>query len=384
MPSLPMRIPPDLHALHRDVPATVFDATFRAACQRIDVYIGSLAAELAFRLGIANGAVASAPELVAERGWSREGELAVAWLLETLELYGFARRVGAGWEVELPGNLRPSSALRQEAVAALPAAEPAYRVFELSAQLLPALLAGEARGEDALFGPAAMGVWFDYFSNANPHYAPNNVLTAVAVARCAPPGAVILEVGGGAGSAALATLAQLVENGLVPARYTFTELHPAFLRRGSRAVQAVLPPGCAFEAKRVDISGDLVAQGLAPASYDVIVGVNTLHLAGDLVGCLAQLRTLLRPTGCLVVGELIRPPAERAVHLELPFTLLEAYRAGAKDPARPRPGFQSAATWRRVLRDAGFARTTVLPAEIERCAGIYPGFYAGVMTAYSE
>ena len=30
---------------------------------------------------------------------------------------------------------------------------------------------------------------------------------------------------------------------------------------------------------------------------------------------------------------------------------------------------------------AGFSRVTVLPAQIERCAEIYPGFYAGAITA---
>jgi len=381
---LPMHIPPDLHLLYSDVPADVFDRTFRAASQRMDRYIGSLTVELAAALGITSGEVANASELVASRGWSRDGELAVSWLLETLELYAFARRHDPGWFVELSTSLPPSAALRQEAVAALPSSEPAYRVFELSAQLLPAVLAGQARGEDALFGPAAMGVWFDYFSNDNPHYAPNNVLAAIAVARCAKPGVALLEVGGGAGSAALATLAALAEQHCAPARYTFTELHPAFLRRGSRALQGALPPGCAFEPRRVDINAGLLGQGLAPESYDVIFGVNTLHLALDLVGCLGELRALLRPGGCLVIGELVRPPAERAVHLELPFTLLEAYRAGAKDQSRPRAGFQTAATWTRVLADAGFARSTLLPAQIERCAGLYPGFYAGVITGHTD
>jgi len=41
----------------------------------------------------------------------------------------------------------------------------------------------------------------------------------------------------------------------------------------------------------------------------------------------------------------------------------------------------SARGWVRALEAAGFSRITVLPAQIERCAEIYPGFYAGAITA---
>ena len=48
---------------------------------------------------------------------------------------------------------------------------------------------------------------------------------------------------------------------------------------------------------------------------------------------------------------------------------------------RPRPGFMSARGWVRALEAAGFSEITVLPAQIERCAEIYPGFYSGAITA---
>jgi hypothetical protein len=48
---------------------------------------------------------------------------------------------------------------------------------------------------------------------------------------------------------------------------------------------------------------------------------------------------------------------------------------------RPRPGFMSARGWVRALEAAGFSEITVLPAQIERCAEIYPGSYSGAITA---
>ena len=42
----------------------------------------------------------------------------------------------------------------------------------------------------------------------------------------------------------------------------------------------------------------------------------------------------------------------------------------------------SARGWVHALDAAGFSQITVLPAQIERCAEIYPGFYGGALTAH--
>ena len=41
----------------------------------------------------------------------------------------------------------------------------------------------------------------------------------------------------------------------------------------------------------------------------------------------------------------------------------------------------SARGWVHALDAAGFSGITVLPAQIERCAEICPGFYSGAITA---
>jgi SAM-dependent methyltransferase len=382
MQRLPMTIPPGLEALHPDVPTGVFDETFRRACERLDAYIGALALELAGTLDLPVGTALGLDELFASRGWSERGRLAVGWLVETLELYGFAERAGDGWRLTGGASGAPSQVLREEAELLIPAARPAYEVLALCAAALPAVLRGELRGEDAIFGPTTLSLWFEYFSNANPHYSPSNTITALAVARAASAGCSILEFGGGGGSAGEAVLRALGDAGKPPSRYLFTELQPAFLRRGTRAVQKALPGGCELASMRFDINLDPLSQGLEPGQFDLAFGVNTLHLAHDLLATLANLRGLLRPGGALIVGELLRPGPDAAVHLELPFTLLEAYRQAPTVPGiRPRPGFMSARGWVRALEAAGFSEITLLPAQIERCAEIYPGFYSGALTA---
>ena len=112
------------------------------------------------------------------------------------------------------------------------------------------------------------------------------------------------------------------------------------------------------------------------------MAVNTLHLAGDLPAVLRHLRSLLRPGGVLVLGELLRPTRLSGVHIELPFTLLEASRNAPTDDAmRPRPGFIAVGGWQRALRAAGFVRVNVLPTAFSRCVELYTGFYCGAVTA---
>lgn len=379
---LPEVIPPELDGMTPDIPAGIFDATFRHTCERLDRFVDALAAELAASLGLGPGLVPAVADLMAARGWSGHGALAVEWLLETLALFGRARRRDAGWQVDDLTVAVASSALREAAVSARPATEPSYRVLELSAGALPAVLAGEVRGEDALFGPATLGLWFEYFSNDNPLYAPTNSLAAVALERRLAPGASILELGGGGGSAAQAALERLVRAGKPPARYVFTELQPAFLRRGARAIRAALPAGCELDARRFDINADPGEQDLGDERFDAVFAVNTLHLARDLTRTLRSLAALLAPGGALVIGELMRPTPLGAVHLELPFTLFDAFHQVILNPdVRPRPGFLAASGWRHALAAAGLGRVSLLPANLARCAALYPGFYCGVLTA---
>lgn len=362
-----------------DLPEDIFDPAFAGACERLDHYVGALAREVARELSLPPGELVDIDALMKARGWTLSSRPTLHWLMGTLELYGFAQRRGHAWLVgELDGH-GPSSALKVAAVEADPSVAPAYEVLALAARAIPDVLTGRIRGEEALFGPQTMGLWFSYFSNHNPLYAPSNRIAAAAAARAAGPAPRVLEVGGGGGSAAEEIGRRLLAVGKTPWLYHFTELQPAFLRRGARLAQAVLPPTTAFKAFRYDINEPPWTQEVEARQYDLVVAVNTVHLARDLPATLAMLRSLLAEGGALVLGELIRPAGEGTVHLELPFSLLSSYRetAGEGRPA----GFLTAAMWRRALHDAGFQQVELLPAQLSRCVEVYPGFYCAALTA---
>lgn len=379
---LPARIHADLNNLTREIPQEVFSDAFREACYGLDAFVEGLLFEMVEALALPRGEPITPEGLVRSRGWSERGTLALAWLLENLELFGRAERLAHGFVVGDGPRPRDPREVREEAVRAYPATEPSFEVMARSAAALPAVLRGEMRGEDALFGPATLNLWFDYFSNANPLYRPNNAITAVAVARHARDGARLLEVGGGGGSCAEAILRSLSATGVTPAHYCFTELQPAFLRRGTRAVRAAAPPACDVASRVLDINRMPSLAELGGERFDIIVGVNTLHLASDVVAVLAAMRELLTAEGVVVIGELMRPEGTGAVHLELPFVLLDSYRdVRLAEGIRPRPGFLTVDGWRKAVLQAGFAGTEVIPEAIERCVRGYPGFYAGAAVA---
>lgn len=379
---LPMEIPTRVLSLTPDVPKGVFNATFREACAHLDLFVDGLLVELAVELELADGQAHTAESLLSTRGWNPAGRLSLHWLLENLELFGHAEHTGPGYVVRPRAPELPAATHRQRAEAGLPTAAPGFEVLARSAQALTPVLRGEMRGEDALFGPATLSLWFDYFSNANPLYYPNNAIAAAGVARNVGAAPRLLELGGGGGSAAEAVLAALAAAGNAPSAYCFSELQAAFLRKGTRAVRAAAPEGCVVTSKVLDINQLPSLQTLEAEPFDAVVSVNTLHLASDLLGSLASIRALLRPGGVLVLGELVRPAGDGAVHLELPFTLLGAYRdVPLIEGVRPRPGFLTLDGWREALRRAGYTRIEVIPATLDQCPEVYAGFYAGALVA---
>ena len=145
---------------------------------------------------------------------------------------------------------------------------PAFAVVRAMVEHVPGFLRGEKTGEEILFAPAKLPLWFDYFSNDNLLYQINNRLGAEAVARVLPSTrrAVVLEIGGGSGSAALAVAERLAHDGALPRieRYVFTEIVPTFLRRAERNHPRALSDLPA-EFLRLDMDRDFGQPGRAGA-----------------------------------------------------------------------------------------------------------------------
>ena len=316
----------------------------------------------------------TAEEIVARAGLDPvRAPVAVDVLLRLLAERDAVERVADG----PPGRYRARGALpildpaavREQEVRADPAWLPSYALVETVAQEYPAFLRGAVSGEDVLFSPRRLRLWVDYFSNGNRLYAINNQVGAVAVSEWLPrDGGTVLELGGGLGSGALALMQELDSQGRLGAigEYRFTELVPAFLRRGQQALEARPRTPFPIGFGPLDMNRPFAEQGVAPGSVAVVYAVNTVHVAHDLAFTLGEVHRALEPGGRLVVSECLRPFPRQPIHAEFVFSLTETFRSPRLHPVyRPNGGFLTAEQWRDAFGAAGFTDICFLPDAME-------------------
>jgi len=328
-------------------------------------------------------------EIVARAGLAAGQALVpVDWMLRLLTALGLLEEQPAGGAFRYrslgPLPTPDPAPLREEQLRQEPSWMPAYVLAETVARDYPAFLRGEVSGEEVLFSPRRLRLWIDYFSNDNGLYVVNNRLGAVAVEQWLPgPGAVVLELGGGLGSGALALLERLQAADRLGAigEYRFTEPVPAFLRRGELALRAQHPGLTRMTFASLDMDRPFGEQGVAPASVSVVYAVNTLHVAHDLDFTLGEVLGALRPGGRLIVSECVRSQARQPIESEFIFNLAETFRAPKLHPLyRPSGGFLTPGQWKLAMEAAGFADIRFLP-DIVRVHARAPRFIAAAIVA---
>lgn len=377
------RLPPSLVPL--------FDARFTRSNALYDEYVYRLGERVFCDAGLdkAVGRWGTAEEVVDRAGLDpRRAAVPVSWMLRHLSRGGTLARE------ETPGGLRfraeqgigplDPAPIEAEQRQHDPACLPSYVLARTAAQEYASFLRGGPAGEQILFAPTRLPLWIGYFSNDNVLYAVNNRVGAVAVETWLPRRVgTILELGGGLASGATALLERLSSAGRLDdvGTYRFTELVPAFLRRGQRVLGERFPSGPPLQCAPLDMNRPFEEQGVSPESVSIVYAVNTLHVAHDLAFTLDQVRRVLEPGGQLVVSECVRPWAEHTLYPEFVFNLLETFRSPRLHSAyRPNGGFLTPEQWTGSLEAAGFRDVRVLP-DIVRLREEFPGFYVAAIGA---
>jgi SAM-dependent methyltransferase len=369
-----------------EIPDELFDDLLYLCCELVDRYSLDHAYDLALALGVeralAGGASADA---VAQRLGTAPGfRSALGWLLDRLATdgaleiepgppprYRLARGLATGEVAEL----------RTIGLALDPEIHRTLDLLDAAAAAWPAVASGRSTGEQELFAMGHIGLWIAYFHNANASYGISNRIAAIAaVNRLRPGGGLrLLEVGAGAGSAAEALLEELERRGRLAdlERYDVTEPSPFFRRRAERELKARFR-GAPLRFAAADVDLPLETQGLE-GPYDLVLGVNVLHVARDLGAALRRIRAALAPDGWLVAGECLRLFPGQAVPAELVFQLFKSFIEVETDPElRPDNGFLEPRHWRLALGRAGFVDVGVVP-DLERIRLVYPRFFSGAM-----
>jgi SAM-dependent methyltransferase len=376
------RLPPPLVPL--------FDPGFTRSHTLFDEYVFRLAVQVVAEAGLvpALRAWCSVDDAVAGAKLDpRVSGVPVAWLLRHLAARGVLEREGDGGlpRFRLAGDLPlpDPAAVLEEQRRHDPACLPSYTLAHTAARDYPAFLRGERAGDDVLLAPARLPLWVGYFSNDNRLYAINNRVGAAALEAWIPPGATVLELGGGLASGALAVLERLAAADRLGdlAAYRFTELVPAFMRRAERYVRDRFPGLAGVSFATLDMNRPFADQGVAPGSATVVYAVNTLHVAHDLDVTLSEVRRALAPGGQLVVSECVRPWPEQTIYPEFVFNLMSTFRSPRLSAAhRPNGGFLTPDQWRAAFEAAGFSDVRVMP-DIARVREVFPTFFVAAIGA---
>ncbi len=376
-----------VEALLGEVPSSLLDDRAWFAAELGERYALELALEAVAALDLAaeleRGGTAA--EILTRRGFVIGFQPALNALLARLAGEGELDADGEPprYRASRPLAVSARHDLRRQAIERDPALEPTLALLDAAVEIYPEVASGRTTGERALLQPARVALWLAYFDNSNPVYALSNRIAAVAAANRLPAAGPyrILEIGAGAGSAAEALFEELERRGRLAALelYTLTEPAPFFRRRAERTLRARFP-AARFDARALDIDLPFAEQGLG-GEYDLVYGVNVVHVARRLVESLARLRAALRPGGVLVAGECLRLFPGQPIPADLVFQLLHGFTSVETDPTvRPHHGFLEPAVWRRALAASGFEAVEVVP-DLERIRAFYPRFFAGALCA---
>ncbi|OBT66706.1 Type I Iterative Polyketide synthase (PKS) [Pseudogymnoascus sp. 23342-1-I1] len=166
------------------------------------------------------------------------------------------------------------------------------------------------------------------------------------------PNMKILEIGGGTGGATLPILEALGgQAGSAPrfANYTFTDISVGFFEKAKEKLKSWTP---FMSFAKLNIEEDPSQQGFEEGIYDVIVASNVLHATRTINETLTNLKKLLKPTGKLVLSEIINPLGK------LRYTMivgsLEGWWLGEDDGRHHGPTMTNE-EWNTALLKAGFS-----------------------------
>lgn len=164
------------------------------------------------------------------------------------------------------------------------------------------------------------------------------------------PGANVLEIGAGTGSATTTLLegfaARGSGTGSILGQYTFTDISAGFFEAAKEKFSTW---ASMMEYKKLDIEIDPVDQGFPTKSYDLIVAASCLHATKNLHQTMKHVQKLLKPGGKLLLVEVTN---DRLAG-QLIFGTLPGWWLG-EEPERQMSPNAPLEMWDRILRETGF------------------------------
>ncbi|KAJ5628114.1 hypothetical protein N7490_010342 [Penicillium lividum] len=171
----------------------------------------------------------------------------------------------------------------------------------------------------------------------------------------------ILEIGAGTGGATLPILESLGgrEPGSTPrfGHYTYTDISPGFFEKAKSKFD---PWSHLMTYQTLDVSTDPMAQGCKPETYDLVVACNVLHATPSMNETMANIRSIMKPGGKII---LIEETKSSAMHF--PFALLTGWWLASEEIRQDGP-LLSEEGWSNVMKENDFTG-------VELSVEAYPG-----------
>jgi SAM-dependent methyltransferase len=342
----------------------LFTADYYHGYRALESYVLNVLLRIFHRLKISSYLVRefrTVDEVLSHFGFHSQSRALLDWALNYLHLMGHAERNGTGFRLTNVESGDSAEAKAEEALRHIPSAGVFLDLVSGVEEELDSFMRGDKTGKDILFSSGAMmKLWNDYFNNHFYGCAVINRTAAYGVSKwfSLTDGQRILEIGSGTSGGTVALFRMLRDNNLLKdiEGIVLSDAYPPMLDLGRNNIKTQISDPPSYEQRVLDVCRSPAAQGFEEESFDIIYGVNVLHVAEDLLTSMEHLRRLLRKGGLLIVGETIRPEKNRPMHHEIVSNLLDNYfDVKCEGETRPAHGFLTMDEWMMNFKRAGFS-----------------------------
>ena len=173
------------------------------------------------------------------------------------------------------------------------------RTISRVAQNLPDIMNGHVNALELLFQDNLMNKYYSETSDFNSSFM--RLLKYIELCAHKNPTLKVLEIGAGTGGATTGILRALSNTGLhLFSSYDFTDVSPSFFEAARERFSE-------YDEKLnytvFDIEADPSEQGIHTGTYDIVIASHILHATKSVHAQLRNIRTLLKPSGKLLINE---------------------------------------------------------------------------------
>jgi len=296
-------------------------------------------------------------DLAARLGVAAEHEKVFGRFLEILAEDGIVRKEQHRWVVVAPEVNRDYRRLWNGILKKYPEYHIELQLLDRCASRLAGILTGKEDPLSHIFSKSSPAV--EQFYRNSPTLRIYNALVQRTIGQiidALPKERTlrIVEIGAGTGSLTSCLLPILPAN---RTQYIFTDISGSFTMQAQQRFQAY----DFVEYRPLDIEKEPSAQGFDPHSFDIVLASDAIHATSRLRDTLANVMTLVAPSGLLLFIEQMKPTR----WFDLVFGLLGGWWLFSDFDIRPDYPLMPMSGWKKLLGEAGLTDIAFLPSAEE-------------------